>query len=50
MDVFCFVNYFLRLAGQIAENESVYTLSLIAERAGPVKDRVRHENSCRFRL
>lgn len=37
MDVFCFANYFLRLGGQLAENESVYSLSLIAERAGPVK-------------
>lgn len=37
MDVFCFANYFLRLAGQIAEKESVYSLSLIAERAGPIK-------------
>jgi transcriptional regulator GlxA family with amidase domain len=37
MDVFCFANYWLRLAGQIQDNEAVYSLSLIAERAGPVK-------------
>ncbi|WP_051911376.1 GlxA family transcriptional regulator [Methylomicrobium agile] len=37
MDVFCYANYALRLAGQIAEDEPVYSLSLIAERAGPVK-------------
>lgn len=37
MDVFCFANYFLRLAGEIAENESVYSLSLIGEQSGPVK-------------
>ena len=37
MDVFCFANYALRLAGRIAESESVYTLSLLAEEAGPVR-------------
>jgi len=37
MDVFCFANYALRLAGRVAETESVYSLSLIAEQAGPVK-------------
>jgi len=37
MDVFFFANYALRLAGQIAETESVYSLSLIAEQAGPVR-------------
>ncbi|HSN22738.1 MAG TPA: GlxA family transcriptional regulator [Methylomicrobium sp.] len=37
MDVFCFANYALRMAGKIADTESVYSLSLIAEEAGPVK-------------
>lgn len=37
MDVFCFANYALRLAGRIAETDSVYSLSLIAEQAGPVR-------------
>jgi len=37
MDVFCFANYALRMAGQITETESVYSLSLIAEQAGPIK-------------
>ncbi|MGR8952845.1 MAG: GlxA family transcriptional regulator [Gammaproteobacteria bacterium] len=37
MDVFCFANYALRLAGQIADADSVYSLSLIADKAGPVK-------------
>lgn len=37
MDVFCFANYALRLAGQISDTGSVYSLSLLAEQAGPVK-------------
>lgn len=37
MDVFCFANIALRMAGRIAATESVYSLSLIAEQTGPVK-------------
>jgi transcriptional regulator GlxA family with amidase domain len=37
MDVFNFANIALRIAGRIASTESVYTLSLIAEQAGPIR-------------
>ena len=37
MDVFCFANIALRMAGKIGATETVYSLSLVAEQAGPVK-------------
>jgi transcriptional regulator GlxA family with amidase domain len=37
MDVFCFANIVLRMEGKIGVSESVYSLSLVAEQAGPVK-------------
>ena len=37
MDVFCFANIALQMAGKIGPTDSVYTLSLIADQAGPVK-------------
>ena len=37
MEVFSFANAVLQLAGRISQNESAYTLSIIAEQRGPVK-------------
>lgn len=37
MEVFSFVNAVLQLSGRISQTQSAYTLSIIAERTGPVR-------------
>lgn len=37
MDVFCFANIALKMMGRLSSTDSVYSLSLIAEIAGPIK-------------